>query len=562
MRLIKLHIDNFGILSNYDLSFDEGLNIFVSENGTGKSTLAAFIKVMLYGFEGDGTRAIYRERDVYRPWQGGVYGGNITFETEGKEYVAYKTFGETAGGDIFKLYDNETGLLSGDYSKDLGEEIFLLDDQSFKKSVFISQNDCEGELTDRIKARISNLSDVSGDVDKSKAGIKKLDDFLTKNSFDIKKKTGHNLNIKLNELNTELVRYRYLDETYINKQSELEDYQNRQKQILEETNKSNIIFGQMDSLRLSDEEALRLDKLREKQVDKLSMSEIDALIEASSEKAKKRRTTRALLEVLGVVALLAAVVLIVAEIMPVGICLAVLGAALIIGGLVFGGAKSEDSSLVSLKTLRLEYDQLEEKYLQYEAARDKYDRSIKNRGDLSYDDCTGRIGSLNRELDDISEKMKRRDELLIEVDKTTEQIEELREKIRLVRLTRDMLSDANESFTNRYKDDVYKYFLSFVSMMGHTATLSMNSQMQVLKQEGGLLREVDTQSMGIKDLYGIALRLSFAEAMFTDEKSFLIMDDPFVNFDDVRYEAAAAFLKKLAEKYQIIYFTCSKNRAV
>ena len=49
MKLVSLHIDNFGKFNNFDLDFNDGLNQFVKDNGWGKSTLTAFIKVMFYG---------------------------------------------------------------------------------------------------------------------------------------------------------------------------------------------------------------------------------------------------------------------------------------------------------------------------------------------------------------------------------------------------------------------------------------------------------------------------------------------------------------------------------
>ena len=48
MKLIHLHIENFGILSNFDFDFQNDLNMIKEENGFGKTTLGTFIKVMFY----------------------------------------------------------------------------------------------------------------------------------------------------------------------------------------------------------------------------------------------------------------------------------------------------------------------------------------------------------------------------------------------------------------------------------------------------------------------------------------------------------------------------------
>lgn len=50
MKLLECHVDNFGRLSNFDYQFSDGLTVIQEPNGFGKSTLAAFIKAMLYGF--------------------------------------------------------------------------------------------------------------------------------------------------------------------------------------------------------------------------------------------------------------------------------------------------------------------------------------------------------------------------------------------------------------------------------------------------------------------------------------------------------------------------------
>ena len=71
MKLLRCHIENFGVLSGFDQEFAEGLNVLCRENGFGKSTLAAFIKAMFYGLPKSRTRSLTEnERKRYDPWQG------------------------------------------------------------------------------------------------------------------------------------------------------------------------------------------------------------------------------------------------------------------------------------------------------------------------------------------------------------------------------------------------------------------------------------------------------------------------------------------------------------
>ena len=91
MKLVSCHIENFGLLSNVDKDFTDGLNTFINDNGSGKSTLASFIRIMFYGFSNEKSRSeIENERKFFKPWQGGTYGGNLTFEKDGVKYCIYR----------------------------------------------------------------------------------------------------------------------------------------------------------------------------------------------------------------------------------------------------------------------------------------------------------------------------------------------------------------------------------------------------------------------------------------------------------------------------------------
>ena len=84
MRLISCHIENFGGLSAFDMAFDTGLTILREENGFGKTTLAEFIRAMFYGFPRKAKTLDKNRRQKYTPWQGGKFGGNLTFRLDGK----------------------------------------------------------------------------------------------------------------------------------------------------------------------------------------------------------------------------------------------------------------------------------------------------------------------------------------------------------------------------------------------------------------------------------------------------------------------------------------------
>jgi len=226
MKLISCHIENFGKLQEFDYSFDSEKSIIHEDNGWGKSTLATFIRVMFFGFEGDSKRGISdNERKKYYPWQMGVYGGNLIFSVNDKEYRLERYFGvKKSGADKFALYDNKTNLISDDYSSNIGEELFGINSKSFMKTVFIAQQDCTTEATPDINAKIGNVSDQTADMgnyDAVQESLKKEMDKLTPDRITGRLKK---LDMKISELK-DTIRSK---DNYVRNLAELEGNLNEQ----------------------------------------------------------------------------------------------------------------------------------------------------------------------------------------------------------------------------------------------------------------------------------------------------------------------------------------------
>jgi len=179
MKLLACHIENFGKLSNLSLNFTDGINVINEANAWGKSTLAAFLKAMFYGLDAKKEAGAFeKERVLYRPWQGGSFGGEVDFEVDGKRYRISRTFGATEKTDQFYLYDLRTNLECFDYSEKIGEELFDLDSTSFKRSIYIAQNDCVSSVSDGINAKLGNLAENTDDINSFDIASRYLKDML------------------------------------------------------------------------------------------------------------------------------------------------------------------------------------------------------------------------------------------------------------------------------------------------------------------------------------------------------------------------------------------------
>ena len=177
MKLIRCYIENFGKLHKFEYEFKDGLNIINEENGFGKTTFATFIKSMFYGLDTTiNVKTENSERKKYMPWQGGIYGGNIEFETKGKKYKIERFFSKKPIDDTFKLYDLSTNLESNDYTNNIGEELFKINKTGYERSTYIPQGKIQIEMEDSLNAKLSNVLENDNDVNTSEEALKLLNE--------------------------------------------------------------------------------------------------------------------------------------------------------------------------------------------------------------------------------------------------------------------------------------------------------------------------------------------------------------------------------------------------
>jgi uncharacterized protein YhaN len=162
-----LYVENFGTLQQFSLSLTDGKNTLLRPNGWGKSSLAVFIKAMLYGLPSSTRRSlIENERKRYTPWQGGTFGGSMDVEVASRRLRVERTFGAKESEDTLSLTDLDTGVeLPTDANVSLGEAWFGVDAAAYERSTYISQrptDESDGNLS--IHAKLNRLADATDDI--------------------------------------------------------------------------------------------------------------------------------------------------------------------------------------------------------------------------------------------------------------------------------------------------------------------------------------------------------------------------------------------------------------
>ena len=144
MRILSCYIAGFGKF--IDKTFDFSVNpvVIKEDNGWGKTTLADFIRCMFYGHDAGRNKAIENnERAKYAPWRSGAYGGSLTFSYQNKRYRVERSFGKTPAYDTTRIYDsnNMPTFEFGDKGEKLGEILFGMDADGYRRSVYIPQGE-------------------------------------------------------------------------------------------------------------------------------------------------------------------------------------------------------------------------------------------------------------------------------------------------------------------------------------------------------------------------------------------------------------------------------------
>ncbi len=144
MIIEKIVIKSFGLINDMTLEFSSSVNVIEGQNEAGKSTIAAFIKYMLYGFPDSDSAAALSERKKRINWDTGYAQGSMYIRVKDKRYLITRSTTPTdnSARTSFKeeasIVDLETG--SPAFGKlSAGEVFFGVDRDLFENTAFIGQ---------------------------------------------------------------------------------------------------------------------------------------------------------------------------------------------------------------------------------------------------------------------------------------------------------------------------------------------------------------------------------------------------------------------------------------
>ena len=175
MKIQSVTVSHFGKLTDRTFRFTDGINLIYGENESGKSTLAAYLKYILYGFPTKGPRnAAGNDKLHYMPWSGGAASGKAELLLSDGTVLSVSR--SSGAKNSLSVIEKNTGR-ERNFGKPLGEELFGTDEAAFSRMAYIREQNVSADRLEDLSESVQNIvlsADESVNIEKAQ---KKLRDF-------------------------------------------------------------------------------------------------------------------------------------------------------------------------------------------------------------------------------------------------------------------------------------------------------------------------------------------------------------------------------------------------
>lgn len=524
--ITRIYIERFGGLADKEIIFSKGLNVIYGKNESGKSTVCAFIRAMLYGVDTQRRRDIRGNmRKRYTPINGGVMSGVL--ETE--QLVIRRSFGATAKADTCNAVNRFTGEVIA--PEDIGYAVMGMNEGCFCSTFYLNRADAypigEPELVERL------AMNVHGEADE--APYDKVCAVLEDTAKPYTKRSG--------EVDTALEQIRAAQEICREEQKKKDKY--------------DLFSGicralEQKGVQLKSEIArLEAEKDRaNKQNIELQAQQRQLFSEIAQKRSEKSKKDIRLL-----------------------ICAVALG---LVGALFLFSYKNPMFMLCACAFVPMviclrEYGRMGRQgndFSEEDARLAAIERIIEKTANNTSGEAEEKIKALNAQLVECAErigKTRARMDLLSFDENAQKRLDEANEAYRAavferdcIHLAKDVLASVYDELKCDFMPGVNKLFSQYFSDISggkYGAAADRDMKLSAISASGAILG--DYLSSGTLDGANFALRLALCDSIDDENEATLIIDDALLRYDDERAENTLDILKRGAR--QTLYFTCRKN---
>ena len=527
MRIKKIEITSFGKFKNKNINLCDGFNVISGNNESGKSTVISFIYAMFYGF-GDNRGKGISMREKYTPWDGGECEGKLHLITDdGIPVTIYRKAGSVKKYDILKIYNSDT-------AEPLSlnpEEMSGVNSDTFLKTLCIRQlsSSFDGGSSE-IVTRLANIS-ASGDESASYEKALKIIDNARKEIKPLRGNGG-----TLNSLNSEIASL------------ERANAEQRETKISLDRYISELSFAEKAVKKAEDEYETALTTNFDAQIANLKgrITEKESFIEKSAE---EKHSPKKIYMIASIILAIFAVILLVIN---TNFWFAPLIAAVAVGALSFFEKKSAPNTeeIENLEKLKNELTSLEKKKLSHENTTSMLKANTvsarKSLDELNFKITTLKSRMVFTDTSALPDLCKKREKLEADYSILSKVINAL-ESSHL---------KMQKNFTPQVNKKASEYFENLTD--GKYTKVFCDEEFN-LRIEADMPRESAFFSGGTVDQLYLSLRLALIDMLFGSNSIFIILDQPFLQYDAERTQRAVKLLENLTDNRQILLFTADEK---
>ena len=240
MKIKEIKINNYGILKNKKINFENKLNIIYGKNESGKSTLLNYIKNIFYGISKNKNGKNISEYEKYLPWNEEEFSGKIKYELDnGENFEVFRDFKKKNP----KIFNSNLEDVSGQFNIDKkdGSKFFYdqtkVDEDMFSSTVLSMQQEVKLSKSDQnvLVQKVANLAASGEDT----VSYKRALDRLNRGQLE-EVGTERSQEKPINKIRKKL-EYTLIDiETIENKKDSLENLQGQIEEIKQEIEKKEL----------------------------------------------------------------------------------------------------------------------------------------------------------------------------------------------------------------------------------------------------------------------------------------------------------------------------------
>lgn len=171
----KIEIVSFGKLKMVQVAPGKGINLLSAPNESGKSTLAAFIKFVFYGYTSGRVQSILdNDKKLYTPWDNPQSEGALYIKTESGRYKIERKYLQS-GKETLEVFETHSGKLLNTGVQP-GEHFFGVNEVTFEKTAFFRQLTIPSGKDEYIAEQLQNIAMSADEQISTKKALKRLTD--------------------------------------------------------------------------------------------------------------------------------------------------------------------------------------------------------------------------------------------------------------------------------------------------------------------------------------------------------------------------------------------------